>query len=341
MTRSTSTLVKFTTFLVVMSLLTVSLFYIFGQYQTGSTHGYSAIFDNVSQLKDGESVRLAGVRVGTVNQVRLRDDNTVEVAFDTDRDVTLTVGTRAVVRYLNLVGDRYLELVAAPGPTTVRPVGTQIPIEQTAPALDLDLLLGGLKPVIQGLNPQDVNALTNSLIQIFQGQGPTLESLFSRTSEFTNTLADHDATVKQLIDNLKRVVTTIAAKGDDFSGAIDKLEQLITGLSTDRDPIGSAIDALNRGTASLAELLADARQPLAGTVQQLNRVAPLLDEDKDLIDAQIAKLPEDYRKLSRVGSYGSFINYYLCGIAFRATDLQGNTAVFPWIKQEGGRCAET
>jgi phospholipid/cholesterol/gamma-HCH transport system substrate-binding protein len=334
------TSVKFAAFFVVMALLTVSLFFVFGQYQTGSKDDYSAVFANVSELESGDTVRVAGVRVGTVNSVQLSDDNTVLVKFDTDRNIVLTVSTRAVVRYLNLVGDRYLDLTDTAGPTTIQPVGSQIPIDRTAPALDLDLLLGGLKPVIQGLNPKDVNALTNSLIQIFQGEGPTLESLFSRTSTFTNALADNDATIKQLIDNLKKVVATIAQKGDEFSGAIDKLERLISGLSKDRDPIGSAIEALNNGSASLADLLTSARQPLAGTVEQLSRVAPLLDEDKDLLDAQLARLPENFRKLARQGAYGSFINYYVCGISFRASDLQGNTVVFPWIKQEGGRCAE-
>ena len=334
------TFVKFAAFFVVMCVLTVLLFFIFGQYQTGSKHDYSAVFANVSQLASGDSVRVAGVRVGTVNKVQLRDDNTVLVKFDTDRNIVLSVSTRAVVRYLNLIGDRYLELDDSAGPTTIRPVGSQIPIDQTAPALDLDLLLGGLKPVIQGLNPNDVNALTNSLIQIFQGEGPTLESLFSRTSTFTNALADNDATIKQLIDNLKGVVETIAQKGDEFSGAIDKLERLISGLSTDRDPIGSAIEALNNGTASLADLLTSARQPLAGTVEQLSRVAPLLDDEKGPPRRPTGKLPEDFRKLARQGAYGSFINYYVCGISFRASDLQGRTVVFPWIKQEGGRCAE-
>jgi phospholipid/cholesterol/gamma-HCH transport system substrate-binding protein len=338
--RIFSTPAKVTAFFVTMSLLTVALFYIFGQYQTGPKYSYSALFANVSQLKSGDSVRVAGVRVGTVHKVALRADNTVLVTFDADRNIALTVSTRAAVRYLDLVGNRYLELQDSAGPTTIRPPGSSIPLDQTAPALDLDLLLGGLKPVIQGLNPRDVNALTNSLIQIFQGQGPTLDSLFSHTSTFTAALADNDATVKALIDNLKTTVATISQKGDEFSGAIDKLERLITGLSQDRDPIGSAIEALNNGSASLAGLLTDARRPLAGTVDQLSRVAPLLEGDKDLLDAQLAKLPEDYRKLSRLGAYGSFINYYVCGIAFRASDLQGNTVVFPWIKQEGGRCAE-
>ena len=49
-------------------------FFIFGQYRTGSTTGYSAVFTDVSRLKPGQSVRVAGVRVGTVDSVSLQPD---------------------------------------------------------------------------------------------------------------------------------------------------------------------------------------------------------------------------------------------------------------------------
>jgi phospholipid/cholesterol/gamma-HCH transport system substrate-binding protein len=244
------------------------------------------------------------------------------------------------VRYLNLVGDRYLDLVEGPGSTAILPVGSQILIDKTAPALDLDLLLGGLRPVIRGLNPQDVNALSTSLLQILQGQGDNLESLFAQTSSFTSTLAEHRDVVAQLIVDLRDLFVTLSNDGADFSTALDRLEKVVTELSADRDPIGEAIDALDNGTASLASLLTQARQPLAKTVDELNRLAPSLDEKKDRVDATLAKLPENYRKLARIGSYGSFLNYYVCSLTFRVTDLQGRTAVFPTVFQEGGRCAE-
>jgi len=147
-------------------LLSAALFIILGQYRTGSTNGYSAVFSDASSLKSGDSVRAAGIRVGTVNGVSLQPDTTVLVTFDANREVMLTTSTRVAVRYLNLVGDRYLDLLDAPGSARIQPPGSRIPKDRTEPALNLDLLLGGLKPVIQGLNPQAVNALTNSLIQI-------------------------------------------------------------------------------------------------------------------------------------------------------------------------------
>ena len=332
--------IKVGVFMVTMVLLTVALFAIFGQYRGGSQNSYTAVFDDVSSLKSGDSVRVAGVRVGTVKSVSLQPDNTVTVGFGADRDIVLTSGTKAAVRYLNLVGDRYLELLDSPGSARIQPSGSVIPAERTQSALDLDLLLGGLKPVVQGLNPQAVNALTSSLIQILQGQDDNVESLFAKTSAFSNALAENSQTVQQLIDNLNSVLATIDKDGGKFSAAVDGLERLISGLAADRDPIGNAITSLEAGTASLTDLLTQARRPLAGTVDQLARLAPLLDQDKETLDIALQKAPKNYRKLVRLGSYGSWINQYLCGMSVRVTDLQGRTAQFPWIMQHTGRCAE-
>jgi phospholipid/cholesterol/gamma-HCH transport system substrate-binding protein len=340
MTRQWGTLVKFGAFVVVMVTMTGFLFVIFGQYRGGSANEYSAVFKDISGLKQGDTVRVAGVPVGSVDDITMQSDKTVVVTLGTDRQIRLTTGTRAEVRYLNLVGDRYVELLDGPGSTTLLPVGSTIPIDKTAPALDLDLLLGGLRPVIRGLNPQDVNALSASLIQVLQGQGDDLESLFAQTSSFTNTLAEHRDVIQRLIVNLRDLFATLSKEGEGFSASLDRLEKVVTELSADRDPIGEAIDALDNGTASLASLLTQARPPLAETVAQLNRLAPALDGKKDRVDTMLGKLPEDYRKLARVGSYGSFLNYYVCSLTFRATDLQGRTAVFPMVFQEGGRCAE-
>jgi phospholipid/cholesterol/gamma-HCH transport system substrate-binding protein len=340
MTGSRPMILKFGAFATVMILLTVFLFFIFGQYRTGSTNGYSAVFTDASRLKVGQTVRVAGVRVGTINDVSLRADKKALVSFDVDRGVVLTTGTRAVVRYLNLVGDRYLELAEGPGSTKVLPAGSEIGIDHTSPALDLDLLLGGLKPVTQGLNPQDVNTLSASLIQVFQGEGGTINSLLTRTTSFSNALADNSQTVQELIDNLNTVVGTVDKEGTKFSGTIDRLERLITALSQDRDTIGTAITALDRGTASIADLLGRARAPLGGTVNQLSRIAPLLDQDKNLLDISLKKLPDDYRKLTRLGAYGAWFPYYLCGLALRVSDLQYRTVEVGITHQVTGRCAE-
>ncbi|AKK25490.1 mammalian cell entry protein [Mycobacterium sp. EPa45] len=335
-----SAAVKVFAFVATMTVATAFLFMVFGQERGGTVNEYSAVFSDVSDLKSGDSVRFAGIRIGTVRSVSLQQNTDVIVSFDADRDVALTQGTRLAVRYLNLVGDRYLEIVDEPGSTRLLPAGSQIPKQRTVPALDLDLLLGGLKPVIRGLNPQDVNALTASLLDIFQDQGASTASLMARVASFSNTLADNGQTVQAVIERLRDGLSTVAARGDEFSATLDRMQRLVTELTNQKDPIADAIDALDHGTATVADLLNTARPPLAGTVNELSRLAPILDGQKDRLQTAIQKAPENYRKLIRIGSYGSFVNYYICGVSVRVTDLQGRTAVFPWFQQDTGRCTE-
>ncbi len=114
MTGRYGTAIKFGVFGVTMALLTGALFVIMGQFRTGSTNGYTAVFTDASSLRAGDSVRVAGVRIGTVDDVALQPDNTVLVSFDADRNVVLTTATKVAVRYLDLVGNRYLELLDSP-----------------------------------------------------------------------------------------------------------------------------------------------------------------------------------------------------------------------------------
>jgi phospholipid/cholesterol/gamma-HCH transport system substrate-binding protein len=331
---------KFVVFAAIMLALFAGLIVVFGQYRGGATKDYSALFADSSGLRKGDTVRVAGVRVGTVDKVELTPDHRSHVTFDADDAVQLTTGTKVAVRYLNLVGDRYLELLDGPGSTKLLPRGSQIPMERTTPALDLDLLLGGFKPVVSALDPKDVNALSAALLEILQGQGDTLQSLLSRTSSFSSSLADNDALVGDLIENLRTVLDTLQRNGNQFSTTIDRLDKLVAELAEYKDPIGSAITALNAGTASVTDLLTSARPPLAGTIDELNRLAPLLDDDRDRINAGLERAPDNYKKLARLGAYGSFFNFYLCGMTLKVSTLSGPPITLPWIEQTTGRCSK-
>lgn len=331
---------KFAVFAALMIALTAGLVAVFGQYRSGATTGFSAVFLDSSGLRPGDTVRVSGIRVGTVRKVALGADHRSYVEFDADDSVPLTTGTRVAVRYLNLVGDRYLELVDGPGSTKLLPAGSQIPPDRTAPALDLDLLLGGFRPVISALNPDDVNALSAALLQILQGKSDTVGSLLSRSSSFATALADNDALIGRLIESLRSMLGILQRNSDEFASTIDRLDTLMGELAEYRDPIGSAITALDNGTASVADLLTGVRPPLAGTIDQFNRLAPLLDDDKERIELGLSRAPENYKKLARLGAYGSFFNFYLCGINLKVSTLSGGTLTLPMVEQTTGRCSK-
>lgn len=107
-----SMVIKVSVFAVVMLLVAAGLVVVFGDFRFGPTTVYHATFTDASRLKAGQKVRIAGVPVGSVKAVKLNPDHSIDVAFAIDRSYTLYSSTRAVIRYENLVGDRFLEITS-------------------------------------------------------------------------------------------------------------------------------------------------------------------------------------------------------------------------------------
>ncbi|MFZ3271635.1 MAG: MCE family protein, partial [Mycobacterium sp.] len=262
------TIVGLGIFLTVCALAAFLLVSVFAQLRFGAGNTYYAEFSNVSNLRKGKLVRIAGVEVGKVKAISINPDATVRVEFTADKSVIITDGTRAVLRYDNLFGDRYLALEeGAGGVTTVRP-GQTIPLARTAPALDLDALIGGFRPLFRALNPEQVNALSGQLVQIFEGQGPTIGSFLDQAAAVSNTLADRDLLIGQVVDNLNVVLGSLGGQSDRLDKAVTSLSQLVHGLAARKTDISNAVAYTNAAAGSVADLMSQARQPFRKVVQQ-------------------------------------------------------------------------
>jgi len=312
---------------------------VFGQFRFDASSTYSAVFSNVSGLKGGNFVRIAGVEIGKVKHMTLHKDGTVTVEFAIDRNLTLTEGTKAAVRYENLIGDRYLSLEEGPGSVRKLQPGQTIPLAQTSPALDIDALLGGFRPLFRALDPDQVNALSGELLRVFQGQGGTISSVLSQTSALTSTLAGRDQLIGEVIKNLNTVLATFAARDDQFSEGLDKLSQLAQGLADRKDDISTATAHINAAAGTVADLLTDARQPIKDAVTQADRVSGQIMSDHEYVDDLLKTLPDAYQVLARQGLYGDYFGFYLCDAVLKLNGKGGQPVFVKLVGQDTGRCA--
>ena len=262
-----STVIKVSIFAVTMLIVAAGLVVVFGSFRFGPEASYHATFTDASRLKAGQKVRIAGVPVGAVSGVKLNPDNTIDVTFGVDKRYTLYSSTRAVIRYENLVGDRFLEITSGPGELRKLAPGATINSEHTQPALDLDALLGGLRPVLKGLDADKVNAISSAVIELLQGNGGALSNVLADTSAFASALGQRDQLVGDAITNLNTVLGTIDQRSAQFSASVDQLQQLITGLAKNKDTIAGAIPPLASTTTDLTELLKNSRRPLQGILE--------------------------------------------------------------------------
>ncbi|TVS87433.1 virulence factor Mce family protein [Mycobacterium helveticum] len=328
----------------VLALITVSIVVVFAQIRFNSTNSYIAEFSNGSGLKDGQFVRASGVEVGKVNKVRLTDGGTkVQVDFVVDRSIPLYQSTTAQIRYLNLFADRYLELKRGEGEGADRvlPPGGFIPLSRTSPALDLDALIGGFKPLFRALDPEKVNTIASAIITVFQGQGGTINDILDQTAQLTAHIAERDQAIGEVVKNLNVVLDTTVRHRKEFDQTVDNFERLITGLQNHADPLAAGVANISTAAGTVADLLAENRALLHKEINYLQALQQPLVDQRDQLSDLIHKTPTALNLIGRsIGLYGDWVNFYLCDLSIRWNGLQpgGPVRTVRIWQQPTGRC---
>ncbi|OXM63845.1 MCE family protein [Amycolatopsis vastitatis] len=317
-------LIKSIIFIAVTALATVLLAISITNSGVGSGRPYSAKFLDATSLNVGDDVRISGVRVGQVESLEISDHNRALIRFSLDSGRRLPADVHAVIKYRNMVGQRYIALER--GTTGTRDQlaeGGEIPLDRTTPALDLTDLFNGFKPLFQALSPNDVNELSGEIVQVLQGEGGTVESLLQHTGSLTTTLAGRDKVIGEVIGNLNSVLKTVNGKGDALANLVSTLRQLVSGLAGDRAAIGDAISGIGALTQSTAGLFEQARPPLKDSIAGLQGVAGNLAQNQSDVDSFLTNLPVKFNEIGRTASYGSWMNFFLCRAVLETSPPRG------------------
>ena len=310
-----SSLVKFLVFVVVTLVATGGLAATIANLQFGDKASYRAVFTDVTGLATGQEVRIAGVRVGEVQAIKVAPDRVhAEVTFNALRTSVLTQGTEATIKYRNLVGERYIALTQEVGGAAPLRDGATIGLDHTQSALDLTVLFNGFKPLFAALSPKDVNELSGEIISVLQGEGGNVNSLLARTASLTSTLADRDEVIGRTITNLNAVLGTVDAHDAAFKELIDQLQRFISGLAADRKAIGSSLTNINSLTAQTADLLSVTRPSIKGDIANLRALGENLNKPSNTkaFERFLSTSPAKIAQITRTATYGSWFNFYMC-----------------------------
>ena len=239
----------------------------------------------------GDDIRIAGVKVGTVEDVEISNRTRALVTFTVAETTTVTGATNATIKYRNLVGQRYISLTQGVGSAEALDEGDTIPVERTSPALDLTVLFNGFKPLFEALSPADINQFSYEIVQVFQGEGGTLESLLGHTASVTSTLAARDEVISDLIDNLNVVLDHLGDRDEQLSELILTFKTFVGGLKDDRDAILDSLDQISALSVQTADLVKGIRSPFVEDIRQLRRLTTNIARNKAELDRALQVLP--------------------------------------------------
>ena len=332
-------LIQVLTFAVTMGFLIAMVGIVFAKVRIQPSDEYNALFTDASGLTAGSDVRGNGVAVGTVKSIELADDGSARVSFTVAKSVSLTDSTRARIRYANLTGDRYLDLTpGADGSDALAP-GDTIPVARTQPALDLDQFFQGFDPLMRALDADQVNELAKNVISVTQGEAGAVQAMLANVGSFTSRLAERDDLIGETITNLSEALALLNDHRGDLDQLVTGMSDLMAGYAEDRRTIGASLSSVNVAAKDTADLLARIRPDLKANIDQMGLLSRHINNNTADIRDALDQYPVVGSKIARLGSYGSFFNFYLCGVKLKI-DLPGEDldVYSPWVKDDTGRC---
>jgi phospholipid/cholesterol/gamma-HCH transport system substrate-binding protein len=301
-------------FMVVAVTLTWLVYITLRRDVAGQTVPYAAVFSDVFGLREGDDVRMAGVRVGRVEKIELQGD-LAKVSFVVQSDQQLLGSTVASVTYQNIVGQRYLGLslgnIGEPGP--LKP-GSTIPIERTDPSFDVGAMLNGFEPLFSVLNPRDADNLTKGVIQSLEGDDAAIVGLVDQTSRLTESFAGRDEELGEVITDLNVVVDNLARHNDSLDEIISQTRDAVSTFDARRPELVSSMGSISRVVRQLSTI-ADEVHP---ALNELVLREPGFAEHMAGIEPQLAftgaNLPLLLKGFARITNEGAYANAYACDL---------------------------
>ncbi len=281
----------------------------------GPTNTYSAMFSDVSGLHPGDDVRVAGVRVGRVDKIELKD-TLAKVTFRVQREQSLYANTVAAVTYQNIIGQRYLGL--SPGKSGSQeklPHHGQIPLEHTEPSFDITHLLRGFEPLFSLLDPEQVDNLTTGIVQALQGDSGSLLALVTQTSALAEMFAGPDQILGDVIVNLNDVVTNLAKQNANLQNVISQTRDLMVGLGSRREELVASVGSISATLGRLSTIADSVYPDLHELVtRQPGFAAHLAGDGRQRFAYLGANLPALLKGAARIAQAGSYGDIYACDV---------------------------
>lgn len=275
----------------------------------GGGTAYSAYFSEAAGLKDGQEVRVAGVKVGKVTAVTL-DGNKVKVAFRV-KDTWVGDATRASIMIKTLLGSKYLQLdpLGARKQDPDRP----IPLDRTVAPYDVTTAFEDLGRTFDRMDTAKLAASLETISTTFEDTPASVRVALKGLSSLSNTIASRDAELAQLLAGTKKLSGTLAAQNDQFQTLFKDGNLLLAELRKRREAIHALLVGTQRLAKELIGLVNDNRWKLMPVLSSLDEVTGVLQRNQKNLDRALETAAPYIRVVGNSMGSGRWVDGYLCG----------------------------
>lgn len=277
----------------------------------GGGTSYKAEFGEAAGLTSGDLVTIAGVEAGRVDSVELAGDR-VLVTFQVE-EAWVGDDTTASIEIKTLLGSKYLALDPQ-GDADLDPE-TAIPLNRTASPFDIVEAFDGLSSTVDALDTEQLATSLSTLSDTFRGTAPEVRGALDGLSRLSTTIASRDEEIRKLLAGTRNLSGVLADRNGEFEKLLADGNLLLAEVQRRKDAISTLLDGTRALSEQLRGLVADNRDQLRPTLESLDRVAALLQRNRDSLDRSLEKQAVFVRLFTNALGQGRWFDNYVCGLA--------------------------
>jgi len=274
----------------------------------GGGDTYYAAFSESGGLKADDEVRIAGVRVGKVEQVELAGDH-VRVAFRVESDSGFGTETRAAIKIKTLLGAMYLAL--EPAGSGQLPEGTEIPVERTSSPYDVVDAFSGLAETTERIDTDRLAKSLTTLADLTRNTPREFREALDGVSRLSTSIAARDEQITTLLESLDRVTTVLDERDRDIVALMRDSDVLFRALVARRDAVHNLLVATTELSRELTTLIEQSQADLAPALDHLEKVLAVLHKNEDNLDNSLRLMAPFYRVFASTLGNGPWFDTYI------------------------------
>ncbi|RYB93479.1 MCE family protein [Nocardioides oleivorans] len=285
----------------------------------GGGDTYHALFTEAGGLKVDDEVRIAGVRVGKVDDIAL-DGDRVDVTFKVDDTAAFGTDTGAAIKVKTILGAMFLSLEPAGAGQLAE--GATIPAERTSSPYDVVEAFEGLASTSEQIDTDQLAESLTTLADLTRNTPEEFRGALDGLSRLSANVAAKDEQLGGLLTNLERVSNVLDERDQDIVKLMEDSDVLFRALVARRDAVHELLVSSTQLSKELTKLIRQSRTDLAPALAHLENVVAVLNKNEDNLDSSLRLMAPFYRVFANTLGTGPWFDTWI--------------ANFPPVPQVGG-----
>jgi phospholipid/cholesterol/gamma-HCH transport system substrate-binding protein len=269
---------------------------------------YHAAFSEAGGLKVNDEVRIAGVRVGKVEDIELAGDH-VRVSFRVDDAADFGQETRAAIKVKTLLGSMFLSL--EPAGDGQMDEGAEIPVERTQSPFDVVEAFSGLAETSEQIDTDQLAESLTTLADLTRNTPDEFRGALKGVSALSANVADKNEKIGELLRNLEKVSGVLDERDQDIIGLMEDADVLFRALVERRESIHRLLLATSQLSKELTALVRESRADLKPALTNLENVVQVLNKNEDNLDNSLRLMAPFYKVFANTLGNGPWFDTYI------------------------------